>query len=67
MYQLLIFFMITNPKTTVRSRMGQCIVAVAIAAFEFVLRLSSSIYAPLYSLFWRDRMTSPPAFAASSE
>ncbi len=52
MYQLFIFFMITDPKTTVRSRMGQCIVAVAIAVLEFFFRLDSSIYAPLYALFW---------------
>jgi Na+-translocating ferredoxin:NAD+ oxidoreductase RnfD subunit len=52
MYQLFIFFMITDPKTTVRSRTGQCIVAVAVAALEFALRLVSSIYAPLYALFW---------------
>lgn len=52
MYQLFIFFMITDPKTTVRSRMGQCAVAVAIAIVEFFMRLDSSIYAPLYALFW---------------
>lgn len=52
MYQLFIFFMITDPKTTVRSRTGQCLVAVAVAALEFVFRLDSSIYAPLYALFW---------------
>ncbi|HZP04842.1 MAG TPA: RnfABCDGE type electron transport complex subunit D [Terracidiphilus sp.] len=52
MYQLFIFFMITDPKTTVRSRTGQCVVAVIIALVEFVLRLNSSIYAPLYALFW---------------
>ncbi|MGB6743940.1 MAG: hypothetical protein WBE38_09785 [Terracidiphilus sp.] len=52
MYQLFIFFMITDPKTTVRSRVGQCIVAAAIAALEFLFRLDSSIYAPLYALFW---------------
>jgi hypothetical protein len=52
MYQLFIFFMITDPKTTVRSRLGQCIVAAAIAALEFLFRLDSSIYAPLYALFW---------------
>jgi enediyne biosynthesis protein E5 len=52
MYQLFIFFMITDPKTTVRSRVGQCVVAVAIAIAEFFLRLNSSIYAPLYALFW---------------
>jgi enediyne biosynthesis protein E5 len=52
MYQLFIFFMITDPKTTVRSRLGQCVVAVAIAVLEFFFRLDSSIYAPLYALFW---------------
>ncbi len=52
MYQLFIFFMITDPKTTVRSRMGQCIVAFLIAVVEFFMRLDSSIYAPLYALFW---------------
>ena len=52
MYQLFIFFMITDPKTTVRSRLGQCFVAVAIAVLEFFFRLNSSIYAPLYALFW---------------
>jgi Na+-transporting NADH:ubiquinone oxidoreductase subunit NqrB len=52
MYQLFIFFMITDPKTTVRSRTGQCIVAFTIALVEFFMRLDSSIYAPLYALFW---------------
>lgn len=52
MYQLFIFFMITDPKTTVRSRSGQCIVAFTIALVEFFMRLDSSIYAPLYPLFW---------------
>jgi hypothetical protein len=52
MYQLFIFFMITDPKTTVRSRTGQCIVAFAIAVVEMLLRLNSCIYAPLYALFW---------------
>jgi enediyne biosynthesis protein E5 len=52
MYQLFIFFMITDPKTTVRSRSGQCIVAFTIALVEFFMRLDSSIYAPLYALFW---------------
>jgi len=52
MYQLFIFFMITDPKTTVRSRTGQCVVAFTIAVVEFFMRLDSSIYAPLYALFW---------------
>jgi hypothetical protein len=50
-YQLFIFFMITDPKTTVRSRTGQMIVAFLVAAVEMVLRLNSCIYAPLYALF----------------
>jgi enediyne biosynthesis protein E5 len=50
-YQLFIFFMITDPKTTVRSRLGQCVVAFSVAAVEMILRLNSSIYAPLYALF----------------
>jgi Na+-translocating ferredoxin:NAD+ oxidoreductase RnfD subunit len=50
-YQLFIFFMITDPKTTVRSKWGQSIVAFAVAVVEFFLRLDQSIYAPLYALF----------------
>jgi Na+-translocating ferredoxin:NAD+ oxidoreductase RnfD subunit len=50
-YQLFIFFMITDPKTTVRSKLGQSIVAFFVAVLEFFLRLDQSIYAPLYALF----------------
>jgi enediyne biosynthesis protein E5 len=50
-YQLFIFFMITDPKTTVKSKLGQCIVAFSIAAVEMFFRLDQSIYAPLYALF----------------
>ena len=39
MYQLFVFFMITDPKTTVRSRFGQCVVAFGVALVEFFLRL----------------------------
>jgi hypothetical protein len=52
MYQLFIFFMITDPKTTVRSRTGQCIVAFFVALAEMFLRLDSCVFAPLYALFW---------------
>lgn len=52
MYQLFIFFMITDPKTTVRSRTGQCVVAFGVAAAEMALRLNSCVFAPLYALFW---------------
>ncbi len=51
MYQLFIFFMITDPKTTVRSKLGQCIVVIAVAALETVLRLNEVVYAPYYALF----------------
>lgn len=60
-YQLFIFFMITDPKTTVRTRVGQCAVAFTVAAVETILRLHSSIYAPLYALF----LVGPPALLLS--
>jgi hypothetical protein len=50
MYQLFIFFMITDPKTTVRSKKWQCIVVVAIALVETMLRLGQVVYAPFYAL-----------------
>ncbi len=50
MYQLFIFFMITDPKTTVRSKWGQCLVAFLIALVEMVLRLGENIHAPYYAL-----------------
>jgi enediyne biosynthesis protein E5 len=51
-YQLFIFFMITDPKTTVRSRTGQCIVAFLVAVLEMFFRFDQSVYAELYALFW---------------
>ncbi|HET7216837.1 MAG TPA: hypothetical protein VFJ02_02280 [Vicinamibacterales bacterium] len=51
MYQLYIFFMITDPKTTVRSFRGQCVVAFLVAAVEAGLRLMQFVHAPYYSLF----------------
>lgn len=51
-YQLFIFFMITDPKTTVRSKRGQCIVAFMVALVEMLFRLDQSVYAPFYALFW---------------
>lgn len=52
MYQLFVFFMITDPKTTVRSRTGQCVVAFCIALAEFFLRLDQVVYAPIFALFF---------------
>jgi Na+-translocating ferredoxin:NAD+ oxidoreductase RnfD subunit len=51
MYQLFIFFMITDPKTTVRSKFWQCVVAFFVAFAEMLLRLNQVVYAPLYALF----------------
>jgi Na+-translocating ferredoxin:NAD+ oxidoreductase RnfD subunit len=51
MYQLFIFFMITDPKTTVHSKAGQIAVAFTVALVETVLRLAESVHAPYYALF----------------
>ena len=51
MYQLFIFFMVTDPKTTMRSRMGQCVVVFLVAFVEMLLRLREVLYAPFYALF----------------
>ena len=52
MYQLFIFFMITDPKTTVRhSRFAQAFVAFLVALVETVLRLGENVHAPYYALF----------------
>jgi hypothetical protein len=52
MYQLFVFFMITDPKTTVKSKLGQCIVAFLVAFAEFIFSLMHVIYAPFYALFF---------------
>ncbi len=51
MYQLFIFFMITDPKTTVGPKGAQSLVAVLIAVLETVFRLMQWVYAPFYALF----------------
>jgi Na+-translocating ferredoxin:NAD+ oxidoreductase RnfD subunit len=51
MYQLFIFFMITDPKTTVKSKTGQCMVAFMVALAEMVMRMRQIVYAPFYALF----------------
>jgi enediyne biosynthesis protein E5 len=72
MYQLFIFFMITDPKTTVRSKRGQCIVVFLVAVVEMILRLKQVVYAPFYALFmvgpaamlieiWMDSRRASPA------
>ena len=51
MYQLFIFFMITDPKTTVTPKWAQAVVVVVIAALETIFRLMQFVYAPFYALF----------------
>ena len=51
MYQLFIFFMVTDPKTTVRSTRGQCLVVFLVAFVEMLMRLAEIVYAPFYALF----------------
>src|SRR6202030_4637537 len=77
MYQLFIFFMITDPKTTVRSKKGQCVVVFLVAFAEFLLRLHQVVYAPFYALFivgpaamlvemWLDSRRAPAAGMGAS-
>jgi hypothetical protein len=57
MYQLFIFFMVTDPRTTVRPRWGQSLVVFLVALVEMILRLNEVVYAPFYALF----LVGPPA------
>jgi len=51
MYQLFTFFMITDPKTTVRGKKAQMLVAFLVAVVEAILRLTQNVHAPYYALF----------------
>ena len=51
MYQLFIFFMITDPRTVVRGRRKQIIVAVLIAVMETLIRFASDKGWPLPTAF----------------
>jgi len=50
MYQLYIFFMITDPKTTVKSKRGQILVAFLVAVAELGFRLAQNVDAPYFAL-----------------
>jgi len=50
MYQLFIFFMVTDPKTAVGPKWAQCVVVFCVALVEMVLRLNEVVYAPFYAL-----------------
>jgi len=49
-YQLFIFFMITDPRTTVSSKRGQMVVAFLVAVAEAMFRLAHNVDAPYYAL-----------------
>lgn len=51
MYQLFVFFMITDPKTTVKNKNWQYVFAFMIGFVEFFFRLGEAVYAPFYALF----------------
>src|SRR3984893_16694075 len=51
MYQLFIFFMITDPKTTVPSKTWQGVVVFLVALLGMVVRFHQIVYAPFYALF----------------
>jgi len=59
MYQLFVFFMITDPPTTVSSRNGRIAVAVIIAAVECLLRLGND-----WGLAWAAPFAPAPAIFA---
>lgn len=59
MYQLFVFFMITDPRTTPGTTRRRVIVAVLVGIVEAALRLGEVVYAPFYALF----LVGPPALA----
>lgn len=59
MYQLFVFFMITDPRTIVRGRRNQIVVAVLIAIMEMLIRFASDKGWPLPTAF-----NAAPAFLA---
>jgi enediyne biosynthesis protein E5 len=59
MYQLFVFFMITDPRTIVRGRRGQVLVAIAIAIAETTIRLAADQSWPMPTAFY-----AAPAFVA---
>jgi enediyne biosynthesis protein E5 len=80
-YELFMFFMITDPKTTPRTTGRRIVVTIIVAVVETILRLNREIHAPYYALFivfpvtnlieiwWDGRKAAPsaaPVVAASS-
>jgi enediyne biosynthesis protein E5 len=61
MYQLFVFFMVTDPRTTVSTRRGRIIVVAVVALVEALIRLSGDFQLPLFRPFY----VSPPILALS--
>src|SRR5947207_3118176 len=59
MYQLFIFFMITDPKTTVSTVRGRMIVAAAVAVAEAAIRLAGDFHVPALAALY----PAPPILA----
>jgi enediyne biosynthesis protein E5 len=59
MYQLFIFFMITDPRTVVRGKRQQMVVVVLVAVAEMLIRFASDQAWPLPTAF-----NAAPAFLA---
>jgi len=61
MYQLFVFFMVTDPRTTVSTRRGRIIVVAIVALVEALIRLAGDFQLPLLRPFY----VSPPILALS--
>ena len=59
MYQLFVFFMVTDPRTTVSTRRGRIIVVAIVALVETLIRLAGDFQVPLLRPFY----VSPPILA----
>ena len=59
MYQLFIFFMITDPRTTVSTGRGRIVVAALVALVETVIRLAGDYHVPALALLY----PAPPILA----
>ena len=59
MYQLFVFFMITDPRTVVRSKQGQVVVVVIVALVEALIRVAGDMGLPFLTPLY----ASPPLFA----
>jgi hypothetical protein len=51
MFQLYIFFMVTDPRTTTKARWSQCAVAVLVAVLDTILQLFRDVHSLYHALF----------------